>query len=325
MRVSLLGGGRTAACRRYTQQRAMLPPGIAIHLLWLPAFLSGYAAAVIVNIGVFTACDRELCLAGSHLAWTPGVLGIVVSCWLIRHRNSTVTAAAAGAGLAVMLWLSTAPLRARNPLSWSMNTFPAEFLISGLVQLPASAVSLIFAPGYLLFLIAPAVGGAVLASVIRPRRPHARRFPTATVALFLGAAIGAEIVTTPTTWSLLVHRRIMAVELIGPPGVASTAHRAWGRRELHFTIPPPTNTQVVFEFYDRLFAGWRRIERSSEDTIWLDRTGTVLAWGRFGPESPDGNRYATVSLTDRDRAAWYHRFRRTSNGERVVDLLTASR
>jgi hypothetical protein len=116
-----------------------------------------------------------------------------------------------------------------------------------------------------------------------------------------------------------VHGRIAEFVLEAPAGSVPTPYHAWARQQASFTVPPNSPADTVLMFYDQLFKGWRRLDRTTDDGIWLDPSGTVLAWAYC----LGANAY--VSLTDLDRGIWYQRSRRTSNGDRIVDLASEIR
>jgi hypothetical protein len=68
------------------------------------------------------------------------------------------------------------------------------------------------------------------------------------------------------------------------------------------------------------------VDRTYQDGIWLDPTGTVSAWVYLAPRSTavpaaPGPRLVSANLQDVDRARWLHGRRRTSHGDRIADLI----
>src|SRR5436190_12022634 len=90
-------------------------------VIWPLALVAGYAAAVIANIEMFLHCGREICYSGSLWSTLPGGVGTAVGCWFVRHRSSYRTAALAGAGVAVAVVASGAPLWPQNPMPTSSS------------------------------------------------------------------------------------------------------------------------------------------------------------------------------------------------------------
>ena len=132
--------------------------------------------------------------------------------------------------------------------------------------------------------------------------------------MLMVAALLVEQITTPTAWSPAVHRRIADFDLQAPAGTMPNTFRSWSRKQLTFSLPTVSTSAATLAHYDHTFEGWRRLDRTTDDGIWIDPTGTVMAWA----SATNGN--VSISLTDFDRAAWHQRFRRNSSGERILDL-----
>jgi hypothetical protein len=293
--------------------------------IWAFAFIAGYGGAVVLNIGLFFICGDKAC-AGTFWSYLPGSLAIVVACWVVRYRGSRTKAALAGVGVTLALALSTAPLRAQDPLSWSISQFPGDFLIVGWLLVPIRAASLVLALPYSVFLLVPVAFGAVTAAILRSASqpsPLALRVRAITAGLLLLAALLAEIITTPSVWSPLTHRRIAAFVLTREPELSAVLYQGWAQKGMHFTANPDLRPIAVLD--ERVFADWRRIDCTPDDAIWVDPTGTVLAWAYSVPHSSVLRQtiqaYVYGSLTDLDRATWRHRYRRTASGERLVDAI----
>jgi hypothetical protein len=257
------------------------------------------------------------------------LLAVPVACWFVRHQASRARAAVAGMGVALALAPSMAPLTAGNPLSWSMRSFPGDFVLLGLVFIPVRAASLVLVPGSLLFLLPVIAYGALCAALMQTpsvASSRTQRIRLSLTGLVIGGALLVEGATTPSVWSPRIHHRITGVGLAVPPGGTSATHyRAWARQQLTFTLSAGSSAEAALRFYEDMFIGWRRLDRTTDDAIWVDPTGTVLAWVYsvdHRGSSPGTGRPVQVSLTDLHRATWQHRFRRTAAGERISDLIS---
>jgi len=284
--------------------------------VWPLAVVAGYAAAAIANIAMFHLCGPDTCSSASWWSSVPSWVAIATGCWFIRHRASRTTAALAGVGVALAIAVSNAPMWAQTPLSFSTNRFPGDFIV-GLLFVPLSALMLVLRPLTLLFIWPLVAGGALFAAIVRSGRPASSRLPWAragAAAVMLAAALLVEKFTTPTVWDLGVHRRIVSFDLRAPAGTMPNAYRSWSRKQLNFSLSPTSTADAALAYYDRTFEGWRPLDRTADDGIWVDPTGTVLAWVHCSKE------IAHVSLSDFDRAAWQQRSRRTASGDRIVDL-----
>ena len=299
------------------------------HSSWLLAIIAGYGVAAAANIAMFVVRRNEAMLSYSDWSRIPGLLAVPVACWFVRHQASRARAAAAGMGVALALALSAAPLTAGNPLSWSIRSFPGDFLFLGLVFIPVSAASLVLVPGSVLLLLPVVAYGGLCAALMQTpsvTSSRTRRVRLSLTGLLIGGALLVEGATTPSVWSPRIHHRITDLELPVPPGGTSASHyRAWARQQLNFTLSAGSSAEAALLFYEDVFNGWRRLDRTTDDAIWVDPTGTVLAWVYsvdHRDSSPGRGRPVQLSLTDLHRAAWQHRFRRSVAGERISDLIS---
>jgi hypothetical protein len=237
--------------------------------------------------------------------------------WFVRHRGSRWTAARASAAGALALTASNAPLWAQQALSFSMARFPGDFVV-GLLMVPLAVLSLVLLnPSSVLFRMSFLAGGALCGLVTQTAAPvssRARRARYVGAPLMMAVALLLELSSTPTAWSPRVNRRIADFDLPAPPRATANDFHAWARKQLHVSLPPDSTADAVLSFYDGVFAGWRRLDRTADDSIWVDPTVTVMAWVHVA------NANASVSLSDFDRAAWSQRFRRTAGGESILDL-----
>jgi hypothetical protein len=180
-------------------------------------------------------------------------------------------------GVALALALSTAPLTAGNPLSWSIRSFPGDFVLLGLVFIPVRAASLVLVPGSLLFLLPVIAYGALCAALMQTpsvASSRTQRVRLSLTGLVIGGALLVDGATIPSVWSPRIPHRITGVEVAVPPGGTSATHyRAWARQQLTFTLSAGSSAEAALRFYEDMFIGWRRLDRTTDDSIWVDPTG----------------------------------------------------
>jgi hypothetical protein len=74
----------------------------------------------------------------------------------------------------------------------------------------------------------------------------------------------------------------------------------------------------------KFFNGWHTLDRTYQDALRFDPSGSVVAWAYALPsskEAPGTTRNVYVSLSNRDRALWQHGARRTEAGRRIADVV----
>ena len=129
-------------------------------------------------------------------------------------------------------------------------------------------------------------------------------------------ALLSEIFVAPAAWSPVVNRRIAEFELRGYPGAQVHDYRAWSAAQLHYQVPESASAGQVLGFYDGIFSQWRVLDRTTEDGLWIDPSGTVVAWMYVTPSSKgDGSHFVGFSLRDVDHVRWQHALRRTTSGD----------
>jgi len=304
-------------------------------LAWVPALIAGYSAALIANLVVWHGCGAATCLQGSVLSSASGLASIATVCWFVRCAHSRRKRVLACVAVTLLIALWNAPLTAREPMSWAMTRFPADFVALGLLQIPLrvlTAASSITSLTYLMLFLVPflAVAGLCGAMIRVPtaRSSQAGDLGPLAALTFLALALGLEIWTTASAWRPSVHRRIANFEIgLLPGGTDGEVFRAWARQELHFS--ERTGVSSVLDFYERVFRGWQRLDRSSQDAFWIDPTKTVIAWvaipGTTQPEDQSATHYVSISLIDVDRGLGQHQYRRTSSGQLIGALIAGSR
>jgi hypothetical protein len=133
-----------------------------------------------------------------------------------------------------------------------------------------------------------------------------------------------EYLNARSAWSLQVRRRITAVDLPAYPSVKGNAFSGWSSKQIYYGVPGSVSTDDLLNFYAKTFGGWRTLDRTYQDALWIDPTKTVIAWAYALPSSKDEPytaRNVYVSLRDIDRALWQHGPRRTESGQRIADVV----
>jgi hypothetical protein len=292
------------------------------------AVAAGFGVAVTANLLLFRACQSEPCpeRMGMWVAYAPGLLAMVAAAWFVARVATRATAIPAVLCVLLMLIVSGAPFVSNWPLTRS-SLPPGAF---GAFRVAIGAFTVLAAP-LILFWAFPFVLWSVGWTVVfawpnrEPRRVR-RWHAVAAAALLVSGALG-EFLNAPAAWSPAVRRRIANVDLPAhPAALAFSDARGSTKQHRNYRVPESVSAADVLDFYSKVFDGWFVVDRTYQDEIWLDPTATVFAWVYLAPLSTGGTaapgpRLVYATLQDVDRARWQHGRRRTSHGDRIVDVI----
>lgn len=290
--------------------------------------MAGGGVAAAASLLLFRACHNEPCpdSMGIWVTYAPGLLAMVAAAWFVARVATRVTAIPAALCVVLVQITSGAPGRSGWPLTYMGSPLGAF----GPFRVGAGAFTLLAAPLILLWtwpFVLWSVAWAVAFAWPNREARHVRRWHAlAAAALLISGALG-EFLNAPAAWSPTVRWRIAAFDLpVHPAARADSDTRGSTKQHRIYRVPESVGANDVLSFHSNVFDGWHVVDQTAEDGIWLDPTGTVVAWVSLAPLSRDvpaapGPRFVSANLQDVDRARWQHGRRRTAHGDRIAHVI----
>jgi len=287
------------------------------------ALFAGFGAALVLNVLLFRACGYAPCdyAAGAWARNTPGLAAAAVAGWHIARVATWRWAIPVAAVVGVMLVVSGAPLSSTFPLTGTR--WPGDFVLSGpfraLASIPVLPIAALWSLPYL---VITATVTLLFALANRTSSRAVRWNHVLSGAAVLASGLVAEYLVAPRAWSPGVHRRIAGLDLRTHAGAQGTHYRGWASAQLHYRVPATVETEDVLDFHATTFEGWRTVDRTYQDAIWVDPSGDLFAWVYVvAPKALPRERLVYASVRDVDRALWQHALRRTTSGRRIGELV----